>query len=551
MASTLRHVIACVLLCLLCLPSQAGWPTEADSAIFVDFGLFPYVSVAPVDQSVFVVYIFNGRLFAKKYDRYGDSLWGGNRATLGDTTEMFGRVVGNLPRQWGAVVPDDNGGLYVCWQDYRHSQYNGSTPITNDIYIQYVDSNGLTTMGAHGKRLNTLQDESHLLGDMKTDYHGGVFVGFSRDSTSSMSVVKRIQSNGTILWKKYFNETSARIAATSPQGDVFVNVIDGLPGRRQKLDIGGNALWPDTLSGRIPTSPSYPQGRAFANNDGGVYGISRNVFEVRFNHFYSDGNPIFGEDIIIPTTNIPSYYASDNDEGFFFQATAHTKPLRRIRKNGSLAWGNDVFITQDSMWSGINGIESDLEGGIIGVASTGIFTNGSFMLAQRLDSIGQHLWQPDGVIFHSSPHQFEGAASSIVRMASDGRGGIVVSWVLSFQGLRIYIKQISKDGIIGDAITGVNRVEGRLPEEFSLFQNFPNPFNAITQIQYQLEGAGKVTLTVYSILGQRIRTLVEANQQKGTYDVSFNALGLPTGIYFYQLNVDNVVRGNKKMLILN
>jgi len=78
-----------------------------------------------------------------------------------------------------------------------------------------------------------------------------------------------------------------------------------------------------------------------------------------------------------------------------------------------------------------------------------------------------------------------------------------------------------------------------LPEAYLLMQNYPNPFNPSTVISYQLSGNGFVTLKVFDILGKEIKTLVNKNQNAGNYSVLFDAAGLSSGIYFYQLNVNS------------
>lgn len=100
----------------------------------------------------------------------------------------------------------------------------------------------------------------------------------------------------------------------------------------------------------------------------------------------------------------------------------------------------------------------------------------------------------------------------------------------------------------GDTITGVRESKG-IPEAFSLSQNFPNPFNPSTVINYQLPVNSNVTLKVYDVIGREVATLVNGRQSAGYYYVTFNAVNLPSGVYFYQLNTDQK-SSIKKMLLL-
>ncbi len=87
------------------------------------------------------------------------------------------------------------------------------------------------------------------------------------------------------------------------------------------------------------------------------------------------------------------------------------------------------------------------------------------------------------------------------------------------------------------------------PAEYKIEQNFPNPFNPSTAIEYMLPVSGHVTLKVYDILGRVVQTLVDAKQYAGNYSVTFNADRLSTGVYFYELKTDQN-RSIKKMLLL-
>lgn len=70
---------------------------------------------------------------------------------------------------------------------------------------------------------------------------------------------------------------------------------------------------------------------------------------------------------------------------------------------------------------------------------------------------------------------------------------------------------------------------------FELFQNFPNPFNPETFIQYYLPVANFIDLSVYNMLGQKVQTIVEKRQEAGNHSIVFNADGLASGPYFYKL----------------
>ena len=93
-----------------------------------------------------------------------------------------------------------------------------------------------------------------------------------------------------------------------------------------------------------------------------------------------------------------------------------------------------------------------------------------------------------------------------------------------------------------------------VPKEFLLSQNYPNPFNPTTKIKYSIPIVGtqravSVLIKVYDILGNEIETLVNEEKSPGTYEVTWNAAGLPSGVYFYQLRTGSFIDA-KKMILL-
>ena len=88
-----------------------------------------------------------------------------------------------------------------------------------------------------------------------------------------------------------------------------------------------------------------------------------------------------------------------------------------------------------------------------------------------------------------------------------------------------------------------------IPTNYNLYQNYPNPFNPVTTIKYDLVEYGNVMLTVYDILGREVEILVNEQQQPGRYEVSWNASGFASGIYFYTLTSGDFT-STKKLILL-
>jgi hypothetical protein len=102
--------------------------------------------------------------------------------------------------------------------------------------------------------------------------------------------------------------------------------------------------------------------------------------------------------------------------------------------------------------------------------------------------------------------------------------------------------------------TGIVTAAGKLPSQFLLEQNFPNPFNPSTFIRYQLSAKGTVQLVVYDMLGRLVTTLVNAVEESGSHSVVWDGTNdhgekMSSGIYFYRLKSASSVISKKMVLV--
>ncbi|KUO59766.1 hypothetical protein APF79_08560 [bacterium BRH_c32] len=106
-----------------------------------------------------------------------------------------------------------------------------------------------------------------------------------------------------------------------------------------------------------------------------------------------------------------------------------------------------------------------------------------------------------------------------------------------------------------DFESSIDRVKNsEIPTEYRLDQNYPNPFNPSTSIEYYIPKAGIVKLEIYNSLGQLVNVLVEDNQNKGKYRVTWNGKdsygnSLSSGVYFYRLKTNEYSYTNKMLLL--
>jgi len=98
-------------------------------------------------------------------------------------------------------------------------------------------------------------------------------------------------------------------------------------------------------------------------------------------------------------------------------------------------------------------------------------------------------------------------------------------------------------------ISSININNENIVKSYILEQNYPNPFNPTTVISFQLSVAGQVVLKVYDVMGREVQTLVNESLKPGTYQASFDASALSSGIYFYTLSAGEFSE-TKKMLMV-
>ncbi len=137
-------------------------------------------------------------------------------------------------------------------------------------------------------------------------------------------------------------------------------------------------------------------------------------------------------------------------------------------------------------------------------------------------------------------------ASNTSRVGSSAGEGIV-------GGSQLVNTEIESGFIAGLILRGlmatVPQPSAVIPVAFSLSQNYPNPFNPGTTIKFELPVASQVDLTVYDILGRKVKVLVDERKDAGAYEVKFDALEMASGVYFYRMQAGHFVQTRKLLLL--
>jgi hypothetical protein len=121
-------------------------------------------------------------------------------------------------------------------------------------------------------------------------------------------------------------------------------------------------------------------------------------------------------------------------------------------------------------------------------------------------------------------------------------------WTNGWTGL--FQERISTQDMVTSVERGVEN-NSTIPASFELSQNFPNPFNPSTTINYNLPSLGKVQIAVYNMMGQRVAIILDEVRPAGNNNITWEAaLDLSTGVYLYQLRFDGKPIGIRKMTLI-
>jgi hypothetical protein len=104
-------------------------------------------------------------------------------------------------------------------------------------------------------------------------------------------------------------------------------------------------------------------------------------------------------------------------------------------------------------------------------------------------------------------------------------------------------------------VFGIKPMGGEVPARFHLYQNYPNPFNPVTKLKFDIlvvETTRRVVSTrivIYDVLGRQVTTLLSEQLTSGTYEISWDASGYPSGVYFYDLRAGDFVSARRMVLL--
>jgi hypothetical protein len=256
----------------------------------------------------------------------------------------------------------------------------------------------------------------------------------------------------------------------------------------------------------------------------------------------------------------------DNDSNILL-SSRHLDEITKInRTTGDIIWRlggleNQFTFVNDTLGFNYQHAVRRISNGNITIFDNGNWHNPHFSRAVEysIDEINKTatlVWE-----YRHNPSIFSGFMGYVQRLDN---GNTLISW----GGANPTVTEVTPDGTVVFEATypagvytyraykfdwnnpvAVHQGNGKIPSAFELKQNFPNPFNPTTVINYSVPKASYVELAVFDITGKEIKKIISGNLQPGNYRASFDGSQYSSGIYFYRLSADNFSFTRKMILI--
>jgi hypothetical protein len=331
--------------------------------------------------------------------------------------------------------------------------------------------------------------------------------------------------NTQIVNRKFTNET--------PTAFIFAKIIDAPPLQKSRTAVV------------VVTDLPFGQG---GNNFLTYYFKDNTTTSLHWIRDFSGG----GSSVSIPTAiaadpignvYVTGYTNMNAGNGYDFVSMKYNKD------SGSYGWNSPSVIFYDSLNGNDKASSIKVKNNRIYIAGSSDSTQNGYYVAAYNQVQGYPHKDFDNVFVPSFSRN--GAVNQNVKRAAvielDSSGNtylIAQSWneTQAYYAIRKYDQQGNVihtidpyEHLFGGSESDNTTSQLQTTEEITLLGNYPNPFNPVTNIRYDLQQDNFVTIRVYDVLGKEVVTLVNENKKAGKYLISFNGTGLSSGIYLYKI----------------
>ena len=510
------------------------WSNDPNNNLIIGYGLDPHIC-SDSAGGCYVTYDYDNlsyprKLALERLDRYGFKPWG-----------TMKQILGELPGQYKAqIIEDGEGGVIISYEDRQENP-----GWTARIRMQRVDSIGNFLWGQTGVKV-TLDDINQGSQKVVNDGEGGAVVIWV--NTLAEYKVNRISYNGERMWGDSgivlgingFYDPAILVRTTN-----YNYVASGERNTYKYFDENGNIFYTGSVIW-LENIISDGLGGIIISSRGGQWPEN---WQLRAQRKDPLGNSLWQEPHIVVAESLyvnsrPSI--RNNSSYFYFGWSGKRNGIDRIaqfqavRLDGSKLFSDGSISISNHTPLSIAGIVPSDSNRIVFIWNDHPNLPDT-TFTHLYDTLGNKLWNEYGVVVAHPAMAYQ-------TYTTDGNGGFIIGGVIN--NFTVVAQQVSKYGKLGEIITSVTQeYQDIIPVETILYLNYPNPFNPITTIKYDIIKAQDVNVIVYDILGREVVTLVNEQQQPGSYEVKWDASIVSSGIYFYQLRTKDYVN-TKKMILL-
>jgi hypothetical protein len=442
--------------------------------------------------------------------------------------------------------------VHVVWFDYRDGISNGEIyyKSSTDSGVSWGEDTRLTNNYAESRYPSVAVSSSvmHIVWQDTRDGNTEIYYKHSTDEGVSWGEDTRLTNNTAWSW-----EPSVAVSG------LFVNVVwddyrDGNFEIYYKRSLDGGVSWGADI--RLTNNPAWSGFSSVAVSGSVVHVVWYDERDGNYEIYYkrsTDSGVSWGTDTRQTNNSASSELPSVTVSGLFVHVVWRDKRdgnyeiYYKRSSDGGISWGTDTRLTNNTAnsYNPSVAVSGFPPGSVIHVVWFDERDGNAEIYYKRSTDAGVS-WGTDTRLTNNP------AASGSPSVAVSG-SAVHVVWRDERDGNdEIYYKRNPTGNTIG-----IKNITSEIPSSYSLEQNYPNPFNPITKIKFDIPdrfpirafGNDNVVLKVFDILGKEIATLVNESLKPGTYEVTFDASMLTSGIYFYKLETVNYSETKKMILI--
>ena len=426
--------------------------------------------------------------------------------------------------------------VHSVWRDHRDGNY--------EIYYKRSSDGGIS-WGTDTRLTNNL---SYSVYPSIAVSGSVVHIAWSDDRDGNYEIYYKRSTDSGIIWgadnRLTNNPSTSEYSSVSVSG-LVVHVLwqdqrDGNYEIYYKRSTDGGASWEQDI--RLPNNPEFSVFSSVSVSGSAVnaaWADQRNGNLEIYYKLSTDGGVSWGTDTRLTNNSAFSQNPSISVSGSIVHVVWHDgrdglpEIYDKRSTDGGISWGADTRLTSDPAYSTYASVS--VSNSIVHVVWNDD-RDGNYEIYYKRSTDGGLSWGQDTRLTNNI------LSSSFPSISISGLVVHVIWTDLRGGNEEIYYKRDPTGNFVG--ITNIN---SKLPQEFKLYNNYPNPFNPSTTIRFSIPlsrgvgadgGRGVSTkLIVYDILGREAAVLVNAELEPGTYEVNFDASQLSSGAYYYRIAI--------------